>query len=236
MAAISTAFNVFNTNATDPKVAALSATTIGDLIVVVAAYTGMTSPPVITDDQTGGTYTEVTAGALKATSADAAWIFVRNALAAATVTHNLSAARAGTTGGGMSIYRVSGMSRAGSSAIRQFAKQQNQAGSAAPAPVFGSAVLTGNPTLGAVHNGTNPATLTEPTGWTERADIGYATPTTGLEVVIRDSGFTGTTVTWGSATTNFSSLVIELDTSAAPTNGPPRRLFVMQAVNRASSY
>jgi hypothetical protein len=76
--------------------------------------------------------------------------------------------------------------------------------------------LTGNVTLGFLANGTNPATMTEPTGWTEAADLGYATPTTGVHAVHRDSGFTGTTITWGSTTGGSTlDIILEMDTSAA---------------------
>lgn len=220
MAAIGTSFNIFNTNATDPKTATLTAATAGDLIVIVCAYTGQTAAPVITDDQSG-TYTEVLGGALKNASADAAWIFIRDALLPATQSTIVSAARASTTGGGMVIFRVSGMTRVGTDAVRNWAttpqrgKQENQAASGTPAPALPAAALTGNPTLGFVFNATNPATLTPNASWTEKADIGYNTPTTGLEVVGRDSGFTGTTVTWGGTSGSaFASAIIELDSSA----------------------
>lgn len=223
LATVGTSFNIYNTNATDPKTATLAAAAQGELIVVVASYTGQAAAPVITDDNSAGTYTEVTGGVAKAASADKLWIFVRNSLLPATQSTIVSAARAGTTGGGMVIFRLTGMTRFGTDAIRNWAttpqvgKQENQA-AATPAPALPAAALTGNPTIGAVFNATNPATLTPPTSWLEKADLGYNTPTTGIEVVGRDSGFTGTTVTWGSASaTAFCSVIVEFDASAAAT-------------------
>jgi hypothetical protein len=107
------------------------------------------------------------------------------------------------------------MSRTGAAAVLQSAKQENQGSGTTPAPVFGNSALTGNPTLGAVANTSNPATLTPPTGWTELDDLGITSPTAGLEYIGRNSGFTGTTVTWGSTSpTPFASLIIELDTTS----------------------
>lgn len=117
------------------------------------------------------------------------------------------------TGSIISVYAVAGMSRAGENAIRQAARQQNQA-AGTPAPGFPASCLTGNPTLGAIANVTNPAGLTQPASWTEGNDSGHGAPASGLEAVFRNSGFTGTTITWGSASASvFASIAIELDTT-----------------------
>lgn len=159
--------------------------------------------------------------ALKNTSADIVAVFIANSLcasaAASTVTWATGAGNA--TGACVSVIAVSSMSRAGSAAVKQSAVQANRAAATTPAPVFGASCLTGNPTVGIVGNSTNPAGMTPPTGWTESgspvADIGYNTPASGSEVVSRDSGFTGTTVTWGSASASANGVVVvELDASA----------------------
>ena len=120
------------------------------------------------------------------------------------------------------IYSVAGMLRTGpSGAVRQAAKQDNQA-AATPAPAFTANALTGNPCYGAIFNATSPAGLAPPTGWTENAsaDHGQSSPTCGQESAYIDSGFTGTTVTWGSASASaFCSLICELDTTAP--DAPP---------------
>jgi hypothetical protein len=78
------------------------------------------------------------------------------------------------------------------------------------------AALTGNPTLAAVASG--DTTTTPPASWTERQDASQSTPTTALEVCTRDSGFTGTTITFGATqSTVYASMAIELDSSVAPT-------------------
>ncbi|MDP2735983.1 MAG: hypothetical protein Q8P12_07310, partial [bacterium] len=68
--------------------------------------------------------------------------------------------------------------------------------------------------LGAVGNDSNPAGLAAPVGWTEQADVGQGNPPVGLETVTRDSGFTGTTITWGGTSASaFASIIVELDTA-----------------------
>jgi len=119
-----------------------------------------------------------------------------------------------TTGQVIFIGELTGMSFNGATAVVQTAKQDNISGAAAPAPAFAAAADAGNPVIGCVGiEGANPATITEPTGWTERGDTGYATPTTGAEYVTRDSGFSGTTVTWGSSESIFCSMIVEFDAS-----------------------
>ena len=110
------------------------------------------------------------------------------------------------------------MLRAGPAAIRQFTKQDNQAGGGTPAPAFGVSCLTGNLTLVACANAANPAALTPNASWSEKLDSGHGTPTTGIEISSRDSGFTGTTVTFGGTSGSaFCTIAVELDASAAGT-------------------
>ncbi len=191
---------------------ATAATVVGNILIVQTYDSGTTANSVVTDNQ-GGTYTRI-ASALKNTSADIMGFYIRDQLISNTNIHTVQSAPGATTGGGLEVWEYSGITRTGASAARQSAKQENQA-SGTPAPAFGVACLTGNPTIGGVMNGANPATMTEPTGWTENRDTGYNNPTTGFEGVRRDSGFTGTTVTWGSSSASaFCSLIVELDTSA----------------------
>jgi hypothetical protein len=51
--------------------------------------------------------------------------------------------------------------------------------------------------------------------WTEVVDASQSTPTTGYYVQTRDSGFTGTSLTFGNSAVGANgSLLIELDASA----------------------
>lgn len=187
---------------------------IGDLLVVFVNVSANTNTvPTMGDDNGTGTYTLILT-AQKATSADTMSVFVRNTFVVNTTSTVITASTGSNTGGELVAVAISGMTRIGISAIRQSARQENQAAADTPAPAFAIAALTANITLGGVGNGDNTATMTTPTDWTERQDAGVANPSTGLEVVTRDSGFTGTTITWGSTSaTAFADLIVELDTT-----------------------
>jgi hypothetical protein len=207
------------TTASGAKTTTLGALAAGEMVFVIVANTGNAALPTVTDNNPDGlgAYTAIAGPILKAASVDRMYIFARNALVGSTLSTIITMTPSGaTTGGGLSASRWSGFTQVGSAAIvsGQIGKQDNQA-AATPAPALPSAATTTNPTLGAVFNATNPATMTPTVNWTERTDVGYNTPTSGLEAMSRDSGFTGTTVTWGSASGSaFCSVIIELDASA----------------------
>lgn len=222
MATVTHAAFLATTSQAASYVSAAFTPAVDDQIVVFALITATAAAGSCTDSQ-GGTYTRITTST-KAGGSDKMYLFVRDALvpAASSTTCTVDIAGDGGTGCVMFVARVAGMTRTGASAARQSAVQNGQSAGTTPAPVFGSAALTDNPTLGAVFNGTSPATMTPPTSWTEDAngDKGYSTPTAGGEYVFRDSGFTGTTITWGSTSaTAFCDISVELDTTAAPVAG-----------------
>jgi hypothetical protein len=215
----------FNTTAGTHTVTATPA--VGDLIVIVVANSGITTVPTVTDNNSSGTYTAITS-ARKGSNVDIMHVFVRNALVGAASSTVFTATGASSTGGGLAVLKVTGMSRFSHDAALRWATQENQA-AATPAPALAAAVATGNPVIGAVFNATNPATMTPRASpaYTERADVGYATPTTGLEVMSIDSGETASTITWGSASaTAFCSIAVELDATALPAL-PPGSLGTM---------
>lgn len=194
---------------------------VGDLLVAFVTASGTVAGGSMSDSQ-GGSWTKA-GSAVKASSADTIYCFVRTTLIASAVSMTVTFACTGdnATGAIVQVASVSGMTFAGSSAVRQTAKQDNQASGGTPAPAFASSALTGNPTLGVIGNATNPATLTAPTNWSGLADSGYNTPATGAEYVARNSGFTGTTITWGGTSGSaFGSLIVELDASAPVTVSP----------------
>lgn len=205
------------TTASGTKTVTLTSVT-GDLPVIFVANSDDSGTPTVTDDD-GGTYTRVCVHTMtKRSSADHGFIFVRDARVASGKSTVYSMAPGTTSGGGLAVILVSGMSLAGASAVRQDdAFQTARAPAGTPAPTFGASCLTGNMILGFVGNASNAAALTPPSSSTERHDVGYGTPTEGLEVITRDSGFTGTTLTWGgTSATAYYDGAIELDTSAAP--------------------
>jgi len=187
----------------------------GGLLVAFVASTGTLAAGALTASANGITFTRV-ATALKNTSVDAIYLFVANQLvpaspASMTVTFDCTGDDA--TGAVVMVASASAFSRAGAVAVRQTVVVSNEAGGLTPAPVFAAAARTENPTL--VGNFTaSGAGSTPPAGWTEQVDTSYATPTTGGGYVSRDSGFTGTTITWGSTITGQHGLIaVELDTS-----------------------
>jgi len=197
---------------------------VGGLLVIVEGYSGGTrassTPP--TDNQ-GGTYTKL-AQAEQASGARSASIWVRDTLVASAVAHQITQGDppGSDTGGGFQVQEWSGFTVGGSVVLVQSAQQDTQAASTTPAPTFPQSAATGNPTIGQVVNASTTATLTEPTNWTERVDTGYNTPATGLETATRDSGFTGTTITWGGTSpTAFCDIIVELANNAASAISAP---------------
>lgn len=191
---------------------------IGDLIVVFVtkeASTAMVSAD-LTSNLGGFTYTLVRTELFRS-SLDIFGVFVADQLCSAITSQTATIGSGSDAGAGsiISVYRISGMSRAGASAIRQQGGQSNQSASTTPAPAFAGAALSANTCIGAVANSTNTAGLTPPSNWSESQDVGYTTgAVTGLETAFRNSGETGTTITWGSTSASaFASIIIELDTS-----------------------
>jgi hypothetical protein len=195
------------------------AVAVGDLIVVFVTATATVAAASMTDSLGEVTFTKITS-ALKASSGDTLYLFISNGFATSTSSRTVTFDCTGdnATGCIITAYSITGMSKAGSAAVRQSAIQSNQAAAGTPAPAFTNAALTGNPTLGMVGNAATAApSMTEASGWTEGSDSAYSTPSTGQETIGRASGFTGTTITWGSTSaTAFGDIIVELDASSFP--------------------
>lgn len=216
MATVTLEINTPDTGNTPNTSGAFTPATLDLLIVIIAASETVTDPAASAlTSSVGLTFSQITRATYR-TSLDSLYMFVSNTLvtAAQAISQTVTFTPADTASGtNISVVSVTGMKRSGLNAIRQFAQQINQA-AGTPAPAFALAALTANAAVGAVGNNTNPATMTPPAGWTENGDLGYITPTTGLEHASINSGFTGTTVTWGSASgSTFASIIVELNTS-----------------------
>lgn len=197
----------------------------GDLLVVFVGGAGTVAAGTMTGDQGFG-FTQITS-MLYASSVNTGYLFVSDALAAATsMSVTFDCTGDAGTGAVILVAGVAGMTKTGATAVRQFFTESNQSIST-PNPIFASAVLTENVTLGCIFNGVNPATMTEPSGWTELADAGHGTPSNGAEYVSRDSGFTGTQITWGSSVAH-GDIIVELDTSASGAAPQRRRTVIFQ--------
>lgn len=200
----------------------------GDLLVLFAHQSGAVSSVFTITDSQSGTWTKVGNTITRSSTATAGGCWIRDSTVSATaMTVTITYGTSGT-GNIMFVWRIAGMSKTGATAARQTANQNNQASGGTPAPAFAVSADTNNVTLGVVFNATNPAGLTPPTSWTEPAtpagDIGHGTPAAGGETVNRDSGFTGTTITWGSTSASvFCDFILELDTSSASAPGPVLR-------------
>lgn len=210
----------FNTTAGNKTVAITPA--VDDLLVVVAANTGTTTDPTVTDDR-GGTYTRIT-GCVKNTSADEMHIYVRDKPCQQAVSHTVTMDVGGAgTGGGVWVCLVSGMAKYGANAVRQSAIQSNQAAAGTPTATFAFPINTNNLCVFGVFNATNPAGMTPPASFIERQDVGYNTPASGLEVATRDTGQNGLTLTAGGTSASaFCTLGVELDTATPTASGSGR--------------
>lgn len=228
MATFRTSGITFNTTSGTKTVVLTPAA--GDLPVVIVANTGQKGAPGISDNNTNGAsgnYSLI-GSALKASSADLMQVYIRNTLITNTTSTTFTMTPGTTTGGGLCVLMVSGMPRMGANAARAFGASANQS-AATPTVSWPQAALTGNMVIGAVFNATTTAaTMTPPSGWSERHDVGYSTPTTGLEVATDDSGETRITIPWASASSSaYCAMVLELDTSIPtmppqPLQQPPR--------------
>lgn len=228
----------FDTNAGTHTVVATPA--LGDLIVLVVANTTYTGNTLPTDNNADGRGTYVLAESrVKAASADTMQFYIRSELvgraASTTFTH---AVGAGTSGGGLAAVKITGMWKAGAAAKVKSGGQDNGAAAATPAPSWtgGGAASGTNPLVGAIFNATSPATMTKPASFdSELGDVGYATPTTGLEVVSDNTGNTDSTVTWGSTSASaFCSAILELDAREVLGMKQSLSLKVIQAVQRSA--
>lgn len=175
----------------------------GDLLVVVAGVTATALTPTCSASANGITFDSPVFESEWSASAHKFVIFVAEQLVGAspssmTVTVGGLTGDAGS-GCNISVFRVSGMSRVGAAAVRQVSTDDpNGVGTgAAYALGFGAATLTGNPIILGLANNSNPAGITPPSSFTEAHDIGYATPSAGLETCYRTNG-TSSTYTFGS--------------------------------------
>lgn len=213
------------TSGTTNRVISVGAATINanDLLVVMASLSANTNATPTCSDNQGGTYYLV-CQALRNSSADNMAVFVRDALVASAVQHDITVASGSNSAGQLAVAMCAGSLRVGSDAIRtiagvpQVGTQANQAASTTPTPALPAACLTNNMTIWGVANGTVAASVIVPNAsWTERTDSAQSSPTTGLEYATRNSGFTGTSVAaGGTSSTAFSSFILELDDTAAP--------------------
>lgn len=211
MAAIRSLGATWTTAAGSKTVTAVPA--IGELIVVIAASSGLAGgTTTVSDDQAGGTYTQVDSDRTGFSTTGVLTVWVRDALVTSGVSTVYTAAQVGSSGGGLNVLAVSGMVETGATAVRSNGGQSTGGAGTTPAPVLSSTPLFSNPVISAVTNGTNGGGTTPRANYTHVDIAGYNTPTTGIDVCYIDSEETTDTITWGgTSATAFASVAIELD-------------------------
>jgi len=207
----------------------------GDWLLATFCSSGTPNPPTSTlTDSSGQTWTRLDWFTWESTSSFME-IFVCDAAATnASRTLTFTVSTAGT-GSNINVISVQGMSTYGTSSVRQRNGVDNQ-GAVAMATTFASAALTGNITID-MYGKTLGVNLTAPAGWTTVISNSWVTPAEASGIAYRLSGFTGTTITWGSANGGTGcACAIELNTPAAGAAGPRNPIKVArQAVARAAS-
>lgn len=253
MAAVTHAATLWNTTAGDKAQAATPA--VGDLIVIIAASSGLAGGTTAVSDNNSdgrGTYVQVDQDRTGFSTTGVLTVWVRNAAIGSATATTFTALQNGSSGGGLSILRVSGMSIVGLSAVRRIGLatyntggQSTGTAATTPAPVLGATPLTANVIISAVCNAaTATGVVVQRATYTEDFDNGYSTPGTGLEVNHLNSGETSATITYGGASaTAFASVAIELDVSVPQydwvVTGKPdrdREIWLQGAVGRSSVW
>lgn len=228
MASVTAAGTTWNTTAGNKTVVATPA--VGDLIIVIAGSSGLAGgTTAVSDNQAGpptGTYSQIDADFTGFSTTGVLTAWVRNQLITAASSTTWTASQAASTGGGLCVLRISGISIVGLGAIRGSGGQSSGGAGTTPAPVLlrrvgtvfsgAQAALTTNVVISAVCNGATAASMTvrSSPAYVEDFDNGYNTPATGLCVSHINSGETASTITWGSTSaTTFASIAFEVDAS-----------------------
>ena len=186
---------------------------VNTLLVAFASVSANTqTAPTMTDNQ-GGTYTLV-GQAYWLSSADNMFAFVRNTLVTTSTATVITLDTNTNTAAEIEVVAFAGMTRTGAAAVKQFTSHGNNTAVTVPVLTFSSNVTTTDATIVAVASGDNNAA--PPSGWNERKDASQSSPVTCLETATRNSGFTGTTITYGGTQdTSYAEMALELDNSVS---------------------
>lgn len=117
------------------------------------------------------------------------------------------------TGIGICVFQVTGHDTTGVSPFRQ-TRYNGNTGINAKA-TFESAANTNNGCVGAWGGGLAAGSSTPPTGWTETSDGAFTVPTANFSSAFRNSGETGTTINFTSATTTWVCILVEIFVAGA---------------------
>ncbi len=211
----------WTTTAGDKTVTATPAA--GDLIVIVAGTSGLAGgTTACSDNNSGGAgvYTQVDSDRTYGANTGVLTVWVRTALVVTAASTVFTASQASSSGGGLHVYRLNGMTLLGASAVRSNGGQSAGTAATTPAPVLSDTPLDFNPILIAVAADQNAASMNPRTNYTEGADSGYQTPTNGMGSAVLDSGEITATLTFGGATAAaFGSVGIEFESQRRSYHG-----------------
>lgn len=188
---------------------------VGDLLIILDPTSGNTNAaPTCSDNNADGLGAYTLIGtALFGSSANICSVFVRNALIGSATSTTVTVATGSNTAGVVGVIMVAGMSKVGAAAVRQSNFVANQSGTT-PTATLPSAALTDNLTIAFLgSDDITPPSV--PTGWTQRIKNSASSPNTENLTATRDTGFTGTSIAWGSSySANFAVAALELDTTS----------------------
>lgn len=206
---------VWNTTAGSKTTAGFTPA-VGDLIVVIAASSGLAGgTTAVTDDNSSGTYTQVDSDRTGFSTTGVLTIWVRTALIASAVSTTVTAAQVGSTGGGLVPLRVKGMTLTGASAVRSNGGQSTGTGGTTPTPTLNQLPRALNPIIVACANGDNGTSVTLPGGlptYSGSLASGYNTPATGLCFGWTDMGERRDAIPFGATSASaYASVAIELE-------------------------
>jgi hypothetical protein len=190
----------------------------GDFITVTVFAAGTTATGSVTYTAGGFSFTKINSTTLSVNGTTGTlYLFAADALTTGSEGNNpvtFDCTGNSATGAIIIVQLTSGMVRTGSSAIRQSAVVTQQAAGIISVN-FASATLTTSLIAGAVVNGVNPANITSPFSplMAERADVGFDSPTVGMEYAVTTTPPASyTTITWTSeSSTVFSAMIFEID-------------------------
>jgi hypothetical protein len=217
----------FNTNAGDKVFTpALSGPqpAVGDLVAIVVPHSGTAAwdSPFDNNPDGLGTYSLIGSIATMSTGGIVSQaIYVRNALLGVAVQTTFTAPAPVSpvdTGGGITVLKITGMSRAGLAAVKQFKINVPASGGAASSGVWDIARLATNPTLVALFaNTVNANPSTPPSTYTMLFNGVYNTPTCYDSIISRDASVAGTTaISWPGITMTGTVVSVEFDTAPVP--------------------
>lgn len=217
MAAVTLLGGTFNTSA-GVKTATLTPA-VGDLIVIAISHTGDSSWSNPTDNNSDGLGTYTIIGSITSNVNDgisAIGLYVRDAaIGSASSTVFTAPSPAADTGGGIFVIKVTGMTRFGASAVRQYKYAKVLSGAPGQTGTWSSAKLTTNPVIGVLGD-TLGAAAGPTSGYIELYDSTQGTPFMRVEIQSRNSGDTSSTMNWtdvAGSTMTGEVLGIELDAS-----------------------